>query len=223
MPVKGGHRSEEEKEKRRGWLHSEETKARMSATRTGRRHSEETLEKLRSRVPWNVGIPPSEVTRSKISSALKGKRNLRKGHPNSEETKAKLSELAKTRMQSPERRERLRVALTRPITETFWVKVSGVDSLDPDKCWVWTGATVNGGYGSIKVHKVTKLAHRVSWELEYGESPGDLSVCHKCDNPPCVRPSHLFLGTHSENMKDMKAKGRGRNSKATQTKDTMVE
>lgn len=65
------------------------------------------------------------------------------------------------------------------------------------------------GYGLIKRKDGTQLrAHRVAYELAYGEIPSGMFVCHRCDNPRCIRPSHLFLGSHAENMADMVIKGR---------------
>ena len=76
-------------------------------------------------------------------------------------------------------------------------------------CWSWTGARGPQGYGFIKRKDGTQLrAHRVSYELAFGPIPPGLQVCHRCDNPPCVRPGHLFLGTARDNAADMVAKGR---------------
>lgn len=76
-------------------------------------------------------------------------------------------------------------------------------------CWHWGGARSLQGYGFIKRKDGAQLrAHRVAYELIHGPIPAGLFVCHRCDNPRCVRPSHLFLGSHPENMADMVLKGR---------------
>jgi hypothetical protein len=76
-------------------------------------------------------------------------------------------------------------------------------------CWVWTAARHPQGYGLIKRKDGAQLrAHRLAYELAYGPIPQGLQVCHRCDNPRCVRPSHMFLGTAEDNAADMVAKGR---------------
>jgi hypothetical protein len=87
----------------------------------------------------------------------------------------------------------------------FW---SNVDKTGT--CWVWTGArnVRRMGYGATSLGGKNTPAHRASWRLTNGEIPSGMFVCHRCDNPPCVRPDHLFLGTHGENMRDMMSKNR---------------
>lgn len=88
----------------------------------------------------------------------------------------------------------------------FW----GYVSINPEGCWEWTGQRARFGYGRAAHLFGTHLAHRISWTLANGPIPKGLFVCHHCDNPPCVRPDHLFLGTASDNIRDAWAKGRMR-------------
>jgi hypothetical protein len=77
-----------------------------------------------------------------------------------------------------------------------------------DNCWNWNGCVNNMGYGMINFGNVPRLAHRISWMISNGEIQDDMCVLHKCDNPLCVRPDHLFLGTRQANMRDMITKER---------------
>jgi len=87
-----------------------------------------------------------------------------------------------------------------------------VDALPLGKCQEWTKYRNDKGYGvgnrKVNGKWVHVLAHRVAWEAVNGPVPTGLCVCHKCDNPPCIRIEHLFLGTHSDNMQDAANKGR---------------
>ena len=93
------------------------------------------------------------------------------------------------------------------IAERFWKKV---DVRDPDACWTWLASTKQGGYGKIIGDDGRfYLAHRVAYELLIGVIPVGMLLCHRCDNPACVNPAHMFTGTQADNLKDMRAKGRG--------------
>lgn len=94
----------------------------------------------------------------------------------------------------------------------FWDKV---DKRSPSECWEWTGTRTGRGYGRLARNRIHYVATHVSWYLHYGEWPNDLGmwVLHRCDNPPCVNPAHLFLGTRADNVRDMVRKGRSLRNK----------
>lgn len=87
--------------------------------------------------------------------------------------------------------------------QRFWQRV-----VKSDHCWLWTGSRQPAGYGLLSRDGKYVLTHRFSYELHYGPIPDGLWCLHHCDTPACVRPDHLFLGTHRENMLDSGAKGR---------------
>jgi HNH endonuclease len=77
-----------------------------------------------------------------------------------------------------------------------------------DTCWIWTGAKNENGYGILNVKGRGTIASRLAWELEYGGIPEGKYVLHHCDNPSCVNPDHLYLGSQTDNMRDMELRSR---------------
>lgn len=101
----------------------------------------------------------------------------------------------------------------------FWKRVTKTEG-----CWLWEG-TIRGGYGSLQVSRIRTMAHRYSWSLKFGEIPKGAQILHKCDNPLCVNPDHLFPGTQGENIADMIEKDRqakGERNASSKLKETDV-
>ncbi len=80
--------------------------------------------------------------------------------------------------------------------------------MNSDACWEWMRAQSGRGYGVLSFFKRNQYVHRISYRLFIGEIPNGMLVCHRCDNPRCFNPSHLFLGSYKDNIADMDAKGR---------------
>jgi hypothetical protein len=94
--------------------------------------------------------------------------------------------------------------------QDFWNLVNKDGSVHPildTPCWIWTGRLTTKGYGDFGYGAEYHLAHRLAWFFTYGKFPEPCG-CHKCDNPPCCNPEHIFEGTKSDNGKDMHQKGR---------------
>lgn len=107
-------------------------------------------------------------------------------------------------MKIPKELDRIMAELYNQVFERFFLLVQYSDD-----CWNWTGYKTEKGYGKFGINYRAHLAHRLSYEYFIEPIPKGLFVCHHCDNPSCVNPFHLFVGTNRDNMIDMYAKGRG--------------
>jgi hypothetical protein len=97
--------------------------------------------------------------------------------------------------------------ITPDVEDKFWKTISISDN--PNLCWETKVNKTNAGYGMFKIGTERFLCHRISYTIHFGEIPKGMHVLHRCDNPPCCNPNHLFIGDDQANNDDMRAKGRG--------------
>ena len=104
------------------------------------------------------------------------------------------------------------------VRATVAERLAAAATRQPNGCLEWDRARHADGYGHFYLDGRIQLAHRAAWIIANGPIPDDMNVCHRCDNPPCIDPAHLFLGTQSDNVADMVAKGRHMNNRRTHCK-----
>lgn len=140
---------------------------------------------------------------------------MRKGETMSAEARLKMSVAHRGVRLAPEHAKNIGRSLTVPLESRFWDKVHRNAE---DACWNWMAAKDARGYGRVGTSPGrVALSHRVAFELGTGESAAGKFVCHRCDNPSCCNPSHLFLGSVVDNNRDMYAKGRDSNQNKVKT------
>lgn len=105
--------------------------------------------------------------------------------------------------------------LTKQQLNRFWAKV---DTKTENECWEWTASKNNKGYGQFAINKIAKSTHRISYTIHKGEIPDTMSICHTCNNPPCVNPKHLYIGTDTQNMRQAADEKRLASQKKTHCK-----
>lgn len=107
--------------------------------------------------------------------------------------------------------------------KTLLERIQKFEQVTETGCWIWTGKLHKEGYGVVcDESNKPMLAHRASWMLFRSDIPDGMIVCHKCDTPSCINPSHLFLGTDADNNKDMMSKKRNAQPKGSRTANSKI-